>query len=105
MLYVSTRGSLNKKTGAQAVIRGIAEDKGLYVPAFIPKLPFRVEDMLDASYKEIAKKILLCYFDDFTEEEMDYCVNGAYDSKFTASDVCELREADGVNFLELYHGK
>ena len=105
MLYVSTRGSLNKKTGAQAVIQGIAEDKGLYVPASIPKLPFKVEDMLDASYKEIAKKILLCYFDDFTEEEMDYCVNGAYDSKFTASDVCELKEADGVHFLELYHGK
>ena len=69
MLYVSTRGSLIKKTGAQAVIQGIAEDKGLYVPAYIPELPFRVEDMLDASYKEIAKKILLCYFDDFTEEE------------------------------------
>ena len=105
MLYVSTRGSLNKKTGAQAVIQGIAEDKGLYVPAYIPKLPFKVEDMLDAPYKEIAKKVMLCYFDDFTEEEMDYCVNGAYDSKFTASDVCELKEADGVNFLELYHGK
>ena len=105
MLYVSTRGSLNKKTGAQAVIQGIAEDKGLYVPAYIPKLPFKVEDMLNASYKEIAKSILLCYFDDFTEEEMDYCVNGAYDSKFTAPDVCELKEADGVYFLELYHGK
>ena len=105
MLYVSTRGSLNKKTGAQAVIQGIAEDKGLYVPAYIPKLPFKVEDKLDGTYKEIAKEILLCYFDDFTEEEMDYCVNGAYDSKFTASDVCELKEADGVHFLELYHGK
>ena len=105
MLYVSTRGSMNKKNGAQAVISGLAEDKGLYVPAYIPKLPFEVKDMIGASYKEIARKILLCYFDDFTEEEMDYCVNGAYDSKFTASDICEIREADGVNFLELYHGK
>ncbi len=105
MLYVSTRGSMNKKTGAQAVISGLAEDRGLYVPAYIPKLPFEVKDMIGASYKEIARKILLCYFDDFTEEEMDYCVNGAYDSKFTAPDICEIREADGVNFLELYHGK
>ena len=79
MLYVSTRGSLNKKTGAQAVIQGIAEDKGLYVPASIPKLPFKGEDMLDASSKEIAKKILRCYFGDFAGEEVEECVNGAVD--------------------------
>ena len=30
--YQSTRGSKNIKTAAQAVIQGIAEDKGLYVP-------------------------------------------------------------------------
>ncbi|MCR5035548.1 MAG: hypothetical protein K6B42_09075, partial [Clostridia bacterium] len=31
MLYESTRGSKDYKTGAQAVIQGIAEDRGLYV--------------------------------------------------------------------------
>ena len=40
MLYESTRGSLHKKTGAQAVIQGIAEDKGLYVPVQIPGFAF-----------------------------------------------------------------
>ena len=37
--YQSTRGSKNIKTAAQAVIQGIAEDKGLYVPDQIPVLP------------------------------------------------------------------
>ena len=52
MLYESTRGSLHKRTGAQAVIRGIAEDKGLYVPEQIPALPFAPEAMIKKSKKE-----------------------------------------------------
>ncbi|MBR1993247.1 MAG: hypothetical protein IJ988_02885, partial [Firmicutes bacterium] len=38
MKYNSTRGSENIKTAAQAVIQGIAEDKGLYVPDAVPAL-------------------------------------------------------------------
>lgn len=105
MLYESTRGSLNKKTGAQAVIRGIAEDRGLYVPEFIPALPLSISEMVGKSYREIAKVILSCYFDDFTEEEIDYCVNGAYDEKFDADDMVELNKEGDAYFLELYHGK
>ena len=43
MKYESTRGSRLKKTGAQAIIQGIAEDKGLYVPETIPVLPLNIE--------------------------------------------------------------
>ena len=32
MLYESTRGSLDRMTGAQAIIRGLAADGGLFVP-------------------------------------------------------------------------
>ena len=56
MLYESTRGSKNKKTGAQAVIQGIAEDKGLYVPESIPALPFDLKEMaekVDAATKKV----------------------------------------------------
>lgn len=105
MLYESTRGSLNKKTGAQAIIRGIAEDRGLYVPEFIPALPISISEMVGKSYREIAKVILSCYFDDFTEEEIDYCVNSAYDEKFDADDMVNIKKAGDAYFLELYHGK
>ncbi|MBQ1714773.1 MAG: threonine synthase [Firmicutes bacterium] len=105
MLYESTRGSLNKLTGAQAVIRGIAEDKGLYVPENLPKLPFKPEEMVGRSYREIALEVLLTFFDDFKREDMEHCVNSAYDEKFTASDICEINQAGGAHFLELYHGK
>ena len=44
MLYESTRGSFDKMTGAQAIIRGIAADKGLYVPVQVPALPFDIAE-------------------------------------------------------------
>ena len=52
--YQSTRGSKNIKTAAQAVIQGIAEDKGLYVPDQIPALPKKIEELVGKPYKEVA---------------------------------------------------
>ena len=68
--YQSTRGSRYIKTSAQAIIQGIAEDKGLYVPNEIPKLPFEIEDMIGKSYQEVAFRVLRAFFEDFTDEEM-----------------------------------
>ena len=60
--YRSTRGSKDAKTAAQAVIKGLAEDKGLFVPDAIPALPFKPEDMVGRPYKEIAKAIMAEFF-------------------------------------------
>jgi len=103
--YQSTRGSENYKLAAQAVIQGIAEDKGLYVPEQIPALPMALEELAGKSYKEIAYAIIKAFFTDYTEEEMQKCVDGAYDSKFEAEEVVPVVEAGGAHFLELYHGK
>ena len=53
MNYESTRGSQLKKTGAQAIIQGIAEDKGLYVPEKITAHPVKIEEMIETENKEI----------------------------------------------------
>jgi len=103
--YMSTRGSKNVKTAAQAVIKGIAEDKGLYVPYRIPKLPKKVSELVGKPYKEVAYEIIKAFFTDYTDEEMQHCVDGAYDSKFEEKEIVPVREADGAYFLELYHGK
>ncbi len=105
MKYVSTRGYKEELTGAQAIIQGIAPDKGLYVPKEIPKLPFKAEDMIGRSYKEIAKPVIGAFFDDFTDEELSYCVDEAYDEKFEAQEIVPLRKVNGAFFLELFHGK
>ncbi|MDD6880752.1 MAG: threonine synthase, partial [Firmicutes bacterium] len=105
MRYESTRGSKNFQSSTKAIIRGIAEDKGLYVPEEIPALPLSIEDMKGMTYQQIAYKVLHTYFDEFSDEEMAYCIDGAYDSKFEAAEVAPVKKAGGAYFLELYHGK
>ena len=103
--FKSTRGSKQELTGAQAIIQGLSEDKGLYVPTEIPAIPFNIEDMMGKTYQEIALAVIGAFFDDYTEEEMQYCINGAYDEKFEAADIAPIVRAGGAYFLELYHGR
>ena len=103
--YRSTRGSSDVKTAAQAVIQGIAEDKGLYVPDEVPALPLDVEKLAGMEYKDVAYEIIKAFFTDYTDEEMRACVEGAYDDKFEEKDIVPVKEAGGAYFLELYHGK
>ncbi len=103
--YESTRGSKNTLSSAAAVIQGIAEDKGLYVPDHIPALPFEIKDMQGKSYKEIAKAVIGAFFTDYTSEEMQYCIDGAYTGKFEAEEIVPLVKAGDAYFLELYHGR
>ena len=105
IMYESTRGSNNYKTAAQAVIQGIAEDKGLYVPHEVPALPMEIEDMVGMPYKQVAFEIIKTFFDDYTDEEMKHCTDGAYDSKFEEKEIVPVAKAGGAYFLELYHGK
>ena len=103
--YNSTRGSQQEKTAAQAVIQGIAEDKGLYVPDHIPALDVSPEGLKDAAYQEIAEKVISAFFTDYTAEEMKACVTGAYDDKFEEKTIAPLVKAGDAYFLELYHGR
>ena len=105
MKYESTRGSKAYRNAPQAIIRGLAEDKGLYVPSEMPKLPCTPAELTGKSYQEIAYRIIGAFFDDFTAEELQACIDGAYDSKFEAEDIVPVKEAGGAHFLELYHGK
>jgi len=105
MKFLSTRGDSVKLTAAEAIIRGIAPDRGLYVPETVPALPFDLAGAAGMDYRDLAKKILGAFFDDFTEEEIASCVDRAYDEKFDAPEVAPLVQAGDAYFLELYHGK
>ena len=61
IMYKSTRGSQNYKTASQAVIQGIAEDKGLYVPERVPALPVKIEELVGKPYKEVAWTIIRAF--------------------------------------------
>jgi threonine synthase len=105
LLYNSTRGKGKTVTASQAIVRGLAEDGGLYVPQEIPKIGRSLESLIDMNYKELAFYIMKMYFDDFGDEELKACVDSAYDEKFENPLIAPLNYKAGVNFLELYHGK
>lgn len=105
MKYRSTRGDRQELASADAIIRGLAPDRGLYVPEEIPALPFAVKDMVDEPYTAFAKKIIGAFFDDYTEEEISACVKSAYTGTFEAEEIVPVRKAGDAWFLELYHGR
>lgn len=103
--FRSTRGDKTTVTASMAIVKGIASDGGLYVPEKINPIDFSLEDIKNYSYRELAYQVLKLILDDFTEEELKYCINGAYDSKFDTELIAPLKEADGDYFLELFHGR
>lgn len=105
MKYKSTRGSRDYKNSAQAIIKGIAEDKGLYVPESIPELDMDPADLAGLNYREVAFEVLRKFLDDYTDDELKYCINNAYDDKFEAGEVVPVVKAGDAYFLELYHGR
>ena len=102
--YVSTRGDNEKVTASQAILRGIAPDGGLYVPEIFPKLDKSLEELSTLNYREIAYEVMKLFFTDFTEEELKSCIASAYDEKFDTEEIVPLKEADGLTYLELFHG-
>ena len=68
--YVSTRGGEERLNAAQAVIRGLSGNKGLFVPEVFPQLPVSIEEMQGMKYQDVAKIVIGTFFDDYTEEEI-----------------------------------
>lgn len=104
VLYKSTRGNEETVTASMAILKGLSEDGGLFVPEYIPKLDVPVEKLAQMSYQETAYEVMSRFLTDFTEEELKNCINHAYDEKFDTDLIAPLHEANGVYFLELFHG-
>ena len=105
LLYGSTRGGETGVTASRAVLKGLADDGGLYVPDRIPKLDVTLDELAGMTYQETAYAVMKQFLTDYTEEELKYCISHAYDSKFDTEEIAPLTKADGMYFLELFHGK
>ncbi len=107
--YYSTRNSGRDNstgiTSKRAIYQGLSEDGGLFVPDAIPELPMELAGLAGMSYREVAMPILGAFLTDFTEEELRYCVDHAYDEKFDSGEIVPIKEAGGAFFLELFHGR
>ena len=104
IFYKSTRGNREKKLSAEAIIYGIAEDGGLFIPTETPQINIDFDQLKKLDYNELAYQIMRKYFTDFTENELRHCIKLAYNEKFDTSIIAPLEKKAGVYFLELFHG-
>lgn len=107
MLYTSTRDKNVKVTSSQAIAQGISADGGLFVPQTIPTIDKQfIDSLVSLDYISRAKKVLSLYLTDYTDEEIDMCVKGAYaEGKFSSDKVSPINTiAKGKNILELWRG-
>ena len=105
MFFTSTRADLNV-SAAQAIAQGISREGGLFVPCAFPAVSAEeLKRLVDMDYKERAKKVLSGFLTDFTPEEVEYCVNGAYTGTFDNELPAPVFSLDGQrHILELWHG-
>ena len=104
LIYSSTRNAKEKVTASQAILKGLADDGGLFVPDRIPSLDVTIDELADMNYQETAYAVMKQFLTDFTEEELKDCIQKAYDSKFDTKEIAPLVESDGAYYLELFHG-
>ena len=58
VLYKSTRGKGETVTASMAILKGLSEDGGLFVPTEIPKLDVPVEKLAQMTYQETAYEMM-----------------------------------------------
>ena len=106
MNYVSTRDKSVKVTAAKAIAQGISAEGGLFVPDTFPTLTSEdFKALMESDYIERAKFVLRRFLNDFTEEELDYCVKGAYTGSFDNEQPAPISVINkNANILELWHG-
>ncbi|MGB2783004.1 MAG: pyridoxal-phosphate dependent enzyme, partial [Atribacterota bacterium] len=102
--YQSTRGGKKRVLSAEAIIKGIADDGGLFVPETIPRVEKDIYRLKSIDYRELALLIMKKFFTDYHQDELKDSINRAYDSKFDTEIIAPLSKKMGVYFLELYHG-
>ena len=102
--YQSTRGGEKGLTASQAILKGLAEDGGLFMPTVIPDLNISAEKLAEMNYQETAYEVMKLFLTDYTEEELKDCINRAYDSKFDTEEIAPLVKKGGAYYLELFHG-
>jgi threonine synthase len=101
MQYYSTNGKAPLATLQKAVVKGLAEDKGLYMPQRIKPLPQSFFDNIqNLSFQEIAYQVADCFFGE--DVEADALRKIVYDT--LAFDVPLVKVTGNIYSLELFHG-
>ena len=101
MKYYSTNGKAPLADLEKAVVKGLAEDRGLYMPERINKLPKAFfDDIQDLTFKDIAYNVAASFFGE--DVDGDGLQDLVYDTLSFDCPVAKVEE--NIYALELFHG-
>ena len=101
MKYYSTNGQAPVADLRKAVVKGLAEDRGLYMPEEIHKLPKAfLNDMPQMRFQDIAFNVASAFFGD--DVDLDSLQDLVYDT--LQFDCPVIKVKDNIYSLELFHG-
>lgn len=101
-MFYSTRDSKLRVTASKAILKGLSDDGGLFLPETIPSID--ISKLLNLSYQELACYVLSLYLDDFTKDEIESCVKKAYGTFNFPDGPIQLHHEEKFSVLELFHG-
>jgi len=106
MNYTSTRKQCSVKA-THALLHGLAEDGGLYVPALFPSQCLTYKELEGKSYQDIALLVLSKFFPSLGEATLTDIINQAYCNKnFDTAEIAPIHSLmERLSVLELYHGR
>ena len=101
MKYYSTNGKADRATLHEAVVKGLASDKGLFMPEVIRHLPESFFDEIqDLSFQEVAYRVADAFFgEDVPADTLKQIV---YDT--LSFDCPVVKVTENIYSLELFHG-
>lgn len=104
MKFISTRGNDSVNNAGKAIVQGLADDGGLFVPETFPCVYEDLEKLLGLSYAETASYIIGKFLDDYNQTSLKEFCEKAY-SRFEDNDPAPVVKLDD-NFyiMELFHG-
>ena len=103
MKYISTRNKDKVVSSSKAIIQGLAEDGGLYTPQTLNQ-KVDLSSTLKMNYLELAQYILSLFLSDFSHEQIQQCVQNAYQNSFENNEIAPLCKYHDGWLMELWHG-
>lgn len=105
--YVDTRGRCSEPvTFTEAVVKGLADGGGLFVPESLPQLS--LEEILSLAKLPYAKRAAFIYRSfgiDLPDAKIDELMEATYGSRFDDEAICPIHSIDdSTHVLELWHG-
>ena len=106
MKYISTRGQSETLNFEEVLMKGLASDKGLYMPETWPKFSYEeISEFSNLSYQELAYKLINPFIgSSLKSNELKNIIEKSY-SSFSNIEITPLTKISKEEYLlELFHG-